>query len=179
MAGNDREHLTAQLADVCATVWVLWLGRRERRRVALVAAVLATVVGVLVWGASPAGHRLLSWRLDDIGLPPGARLVTEDASGNVLCFDDCPSVSRTYRVDGDHREVAGRMEASLARSGLGVAREGRDGISFSNAADADIDLTVDIRPSSLHPATAARPRAAGIPGTTVIEVRATARQGRF
>lgn len=166
----------ALAALAVAVVRAMWSGRDERTLAASIAAVLAAALGILVWAASPAGHLLLVWHLDDVELPPGARLVDEHRTGNVWCFDYCPSVSRSYHVEGDPGPIADHIEDALAGSGLRVTRRDAEGASFSTDPEGDIRLTVDVHPAARYPATGDHPEPERIPGTTEITVTATAQQ---
>lgn len=154
----------------------LWSGRQERRLAVAVAVVLGALLGTAVWFASPPGPRLLAGYVETIELPDGARLVEEHTSGNVLCFDYCPSVSRSYRVEGEPGPVAAGMEGALRRSGLHVTRRDADGTSFSNGDGDDVRLRVDVLQAYHHPATEDHPEPQRIPGVTEITITATARQ---
>lgn len=160
-----------------AAAWIIWLGRSPRERVvaAASAAILAASLGVVVWAASPAGPRLLAGQLQEIELPAGARLVDEHHSGNVLCFDYCPSLSRTYRVPGDPGDIADRMERSLRASGSRAARTAAGETFFANGIDEDVHLSVDIRPAHRRPPTEHDPDPEPIPGMTEIVITVTAR----
>ena len=161
-----------------ATAWIIWLGRSRRERIVAVAtaATLATMLGVVVWAASPAGPRLLARQIQQIELPAGARLVDEHHSGNVLCFDYCPSVSRAYRVEGDPQEIADRMERSLQASGSRATRIAPGETFFSTGTGGDFHLTVDIRRAYRHPVTEHHPDPEPIPGVTEITITVTAQE---
>lgn len=163
-----------------ATGWIIWLGhsRRERVVAAAIAASLAAILGVVVWAASPAGPRLLARQIQQIELPAGARLVDEHHSGGVLCFDYCPSVSRTYRAEGDPQGIANRMERSLRAAGSRATRTAPDETFFATGTDGDFHLTVDIRPAYRHPPTEHHPDPEPIHGVAEITITVTA-QPRF
>lgn len=166
----------AALAVVAlATVRILWLARggRERSVATLVAAGVGLVLGLLVWSASPVGHQVLGRAVDEIELPAGAELVDQHESGGVLCFDSCPTLSRTYRVGGEPREVADRMARALRASRFRATRSGPDGTFFSNGSDGEIHLMVDIAPAYRRPATEQHPDPARLPGMTQITITAT------
>lgn len=158
--------------------WITWLGRSPRERIVAVAiaASLATMLGIVVWAASPAGPRLLARQIEQIELPAGARLVDEHHSGNVLCFDYCPSTSRTYRVEGDPQQIADRMERSLEASGSRAARIAPGETFFATGTDRDFHLTVDIRPAYRHPVTEHHPDPERISGVTEITITVTAQE---
>lgn len=158
--------------------WLTWLGRSPRERFVAVAIAtsVATMLGVVVWAASPAGPRVLARQIEQIELPAGARLVDEHHSGNVLCFDYCPSVSRTYRVEGDPQQIADRMERSLEASGSRAARIAPGETLFATGTDGDFHLTVDIGPAYRHPVSEHHPDPEPIPGVTEITITVTAQQ---
>lgn len=167
----------ASLAILAGTAaWIIWLGRSRNERIvaAAIAATLAAMLGLVVWAGSPAGPRLLAREIQPIDLPAGARLVDEHRSGNVLCFDYCPSVSRTYRVEGRPQEIADRMERSLRASGSRATRTGPDETFFSTGTDGDFHLTVDIRPAYRHQPTEDHPDPERIHGVTEITITVTA-----
>lgn len=169
----------ASLAAVAiVTAWVLWFGRSSSERVlaALGAAGVAMILGVLVWAASPVGHQVLARELEAIELPAGAELVEQHESGGVLCFDSCPTLSRTYLLEGDPQEVADRMTHHLRTSRFDIARSGPDGTFFSNGSDEDIHLTVDVAPAYRHPATERHPHPDRLPGMTRITITAIGQQ---
>lgn len=164
----------AVLTGALATA--LWSGRQERRLMVAVAVVVGALLGTVVWFGSPPGPRLLAGHVEAIELPSGTRLVEEHTSGNVLCFDYCPSVSRSYHVEGEPGPVAAGMEDALRRSGLHVTRRDADGTSFSNGEGDDVRLRVDIVTAYRYPATEDHPEPERIPGVTEITITATARQ---
>lgn len=184
LVGLGAQPLSWLLAPAClaavaiVTAGLLWLGRSGSERVlaALVAAGAAMVVGVLVWAASPVGHLVLARELEAIELPAGAELVEQHESGGVVCFDSCPTLSRTYRLAGDPHEVADRMERHLRDSPFAVTRGGADGTFFSNGSDEDIHLSVDVAPAHRRPPTERHPHPDRLPGIVQITITASAQQ---
>lgn len=159
-----------------ALVRTAWRGRAGRDIATAIAAVLAAGLGLLVWAGSPPGHVLVSWHLDDIELPADARAVGAHRSGNTWCFDTCPTVSRTYRVEGEPGPVAAGMEAALRRSGLHVTHRDASGTAFSDGGEGDVHVTVTVLPAYRGPATEDRPHPEPVVGTSEITLTGRARQ---
>lgn len=154
----------------------IWFDRREQLLVAVMAAGVGTVIGAFAWSASPPGHRLVAWELNGIDLPAGARLVDDQESGNVWCFDTCPSLARTYRVEGAPNDVVIQMGEALRGSGLRAAMSDPGRVSFSSDPDSHIQVTVAIGPAYRHPSTEAHPDPEPIAGMSEITITARARE---
>lgn len=152
----------------------VWEGGREQAVAAVIAASLGALLGLSGWAMSPPGQTLLSWELRDIPVPDDARSVSEDASGNAWCFDYCPTLSHTYHVDGDPREVAARMSDDLRSAGLEIEHDDAHSISFSRGRHDTIAVTVEIVPAEEGPATEADPSSAPMSRTSLVTVTARA-----
>jgi hypothetical protein len=92
--------------------------RKRRRRGWIGLGVLLVLVFVL-WYAMPTFGKL-SRALDRVDLPSGSKLTETDRSGNAICFDTCPHLSRTYSVAGEPAAVEPALVASLRRAGYEV-----------------------------------------------------------
>jgi hypothetical protein len=97
---------------------------KERRSVLVAgaAAIAAALLGVSIWKATPAQPSLIIPVLDSVRFPQGVTLVSEDESGNIFCFDSCPSVSRTYRNETGDPISEAEMLRLLESAGLEHAR---------------------------------------------------------
>lgn len=159
-----------------ALALLLWRGR-QRGPAAAVVLVAAVALGIAVHAVSPAGPTSLERTIDRIDLPAGAQLVQQHTSGNVLCFDYCPSVSRTYHVAGDVDAVADAMAADLRAEGLQRQSDDPSWIRFSNNhADPPVWMSVTVAPATTGPATEEDPQPETIPGLVEIQITAIARQ---
>lgn len=72
-----------------------------------------------LWYAAPTFGKL-NRELDRLTLPAGAKLIEAERSGNVICFDTCPHLSRTYSVAGETTEVERSFVTALERAGYEV-----------------------------------------------------------
>lgn len=103
LGGRPTGWLWAWAASGAAAGVVAWLLWRHRVRTVavLTVVVVALAVGVAIDRQSPAGPVMLGHALDEVELPEDAELVDQTRGGNMLCFDVCPTVHRTYLVPSE------------------------------------------------------------------------------
>jgi len=85
---------------------------RGRRDATVALATFGVIAGFVVAHFAPPTPGRLRDAIDDV-VQPNWTLVSEDESGNVACFDECLSVSRQYRVDGDLQAVSTQIEDAV------------------------------------------------------------------
>lgn len=90
--------------------------RRRWRRIAL-GVFFFLMLGL--WCATPTFGKL-NRQLDRIDLPVGTKLTQTERSGNVICFDTCPHLSRTYSVAGETQRVELAVVSALRGAGYQV-----------------------------------------------------------
>lgn len=96
-----------------------------------------------LWYATPTFGKL-NRQLDRIKLPGGAKLIETERSGNVICFDTGPPVSRTYSVAAEPVEVQRAVVWALKRAEYRVFIKERDDYrpSFAIGKRYEIDWSV-------------------------------------
>jgi hypothetical protein len=79
-----------------------------------VIALFGAWVGIQIGLTAPPGWHALRRELDRLGLEPSLERVSAGSGGTTLCFDECPSVDRTYRFGGpsDIEMIARRLRPS-------------------------------------------------------------------
>jgi hypothetical protein len=86
------------------------------RRTSLVAAIalVGAWVGIQIGLTAPPGWHALRRELDRLGLERSLERVSAGSGGTPLCFDECPSVDRTYRLGGssDIEMIARRLRSA-------------------------------------------------------------------
>lgn len=110
------------------------------------AALVAVLLGVMIWMRSPPGPRVLDAALDEVRLPAGAELVEQFSGGNVMCFDACPSVRRRYVVRAGAEEVVMLVRESLRDAGY-TLEEPAGPYTFHTTLEGDLHVTGSVDPT--------------------------------
>lgn len=109
------------LATVTATMAAAsFRSRQHTRAVVSVVVVVGLVAGAGVGVRTPPGPVALGRALDRLALPSSAEVVATSSSGNVLCFDVCPTARRTVRLPVPAEQAVRIVRDALRDAGYEV-----------------------------------------------------------
>ncbi|HET7486415.1 MAG TPA: hypothetical protein VFJ85_00700 [Acidimicrobiales bacterium] len=95
-----------------------WRQRRGRVAVAVALAVAGLVLGTWAARTTPMSAGRLKAEISGIDVPPSFVKAGDQASGNSLCFDVCPSFSRRWFVAATVEEAREQVGDALAGDGF-------------------------------------------------------------
>lgn len=121
-------------AGVGLVAALLWRDRPGRWVAPAIVVPFALLLGASIGVRTPPGPVVLGNALEVLELPAGSELGGVSSSGNVLCFDVCPTAYRTYTVPGEPEEVAQQVRAALRDAGY-TLQDPVDALSFTTELD--------------------------------------------
>ncbi len=106
-------------APAMAAVGSAGWGRGRGRRVATATLAIGGIaLGLWVAQESPLGSDRLRAAMSSISVPAGFERTGTVVGGNSMCFDECPSHSRSWTVVGDVEKVQAQLRLVLEREGF-------------------------------------------------------------